>query len=234
MPAPLSVAVAQPVCVPHDVERNAGAHATLIRRAGARLVVFPELSMTGYHVDAPPVGLDDPDLAPVVAACADAGAVALVGAPVACGGDTFLAMLRIDASGASVAYRKRWLSLGEQARFAPGDDPSLLEVDGWRIGLGICKDTGTAAHVEGMAALGIDLYAAGVLHHQHELDEQDARGTRIARACRSPVAFASFAGRTGEGYDVAAGHSTIWQVDGQPVRRAGPRPGAVVSAVLHR
>ncbi len=234
MPASLSVAVAQPACLPLDVERNAGEHATLIRRAGARLVIFPELSLTGYHLDAPPLTLDDPALAQLVEACAQTNAVALVGAPVTSGDVTCIGMLRIDASGAAIVSRKQWLSAAEQARFTPGDAPRLTEVDGWRIGLGICKDTGTRAHHEDMAALGIDLYAAGVLHHHHELDEQDARGRRIARTCRSPVAFASFAGRTGEGYDVAAGHSTIWEGNGRPVTRAGQRPGEVVSTVLHR
>lgn len=40
-----------------------------------------------------------------------------------------------------------------------------MKLDGWRIALGICKDTGTMAHLEVVAALNFDLYAAGILHH---------------------------------------------------------------------
>jgi predicted amidohydrolase len=51
--APLRVAVAaQPPCVPYDVEANAATHAAAIRAARARVVVFPELSLTGYQLDA--------------------------------------------------------------------------------------------------------------------------------------------------------------------------------------
>ncbi len=86
----LSVAAAQPVCVAKDVVANAHAHADAIRAADARVVVFPELSLTGYELDADVVAPDDPGLAPIVEACAACDAVALVGAPVA--GD-YIAML---------------------------------------------------------------------------------------------------------------------------------------------
>ena len=47
MREPLRVAVAQPLCVPYDVGQNAVAHAAAVRAAAARVVVFPELSLTG-------------------------------------------------------------------------------------------------------------------------------------------------------------------------------------------
>jgi predicted amidohydrolase len=75
------VAVAQPPCVAHDVAANARAHASAIRTAGARVMLFPELSLTGYELDAAPVDPGDERLQPIVAACADTGAVALAGAP---------------------------------------------------------------------------------------------------------------------------------------------------------
>lgn len=76
----LTIVVAQPRCVPYDVLTNAQTHAATIRSGGARVVVFPELSLTGYELDAPPVAIDDRRLAPIVQACAETGSVALVGA----------------------------------------------------------------------------------------------------------------------------------------------------------
>ena len=230
----LSVAVGQPVCLPLDVARNAVEHARLIRRAGARLVIFPELSLTGYHFDASPIALHDSALEPIVTACAEVGTIALAGAPVRAGDDTSIGMLHIDASGAVPVYRKSWLSSEEQACFTPGGGPTPIEIDGWRIGLGICKDTGVRSHVEGVAALGIDLYVGSVLHHHREIDEQDTRAGRINRICQASVAVASFAGSTGEGYAVTAGNSGIWDAQGQQLARANDQPGEVVSASLYR
>lgn len=229
---PLTVAVAQPRCVGYDVAANARIHAEAVRLARARVVVFPELSLTGYHLDADPVALDDTALAPIVDACDATGSLALVGAPVQEQARAFIAMLRVDAAGVVVAYRKSWLGDMEAVRFQPGDGPTVLSIDGRRVGVGICKDTGAARHVAGTAALGVDAYVAGLTHRPDELPEQEARAVVIARACRAYVAFASFAGPTGEGFTDTAGSSAIWSPDGVPVARAGPEVGALARATL--
>ena len=63
-----------------------------------------------------------------------------------------------------------WLSATEAQRFAPGAKPAVLDVDGWRLGLAICKDTGIVEHAADTAALGMDAYVAAVLEHAHEAD----------------------------------------------------------------
>ena len=227
------IAVAQPLCVPCDVAANAVSHAAAVRSAGARVVVFPELSLTGYELDAPAIGVEDPRLTPLVAACAEAGSVALVGAPVAGEADrSHIAMLAVDGTGAAVAYHKMWLSTTEAERFSAGREPAALEVDGWRLGLAICKDTGIPQHAADTAALGIDAYVAGSLEFADEALILDERARRIAAAHQVWVAMASFAGSTGGGYDRAAGCSGIWTSSGVTVARAGPETGAIAHATL--
>jgi predicted amidohydrolase len=228
----LAVAVAQPPCAPYDVGANAATHADVVRRAGARLVVFPELSLTGYALDAPAMSAADPRLAPVVEACAATGSVALVGAPVLGEQGVHIAMLAVDGAGARVTYRKMWLSATEAQRFAPGATPAVVDVDGWRLGLAICKDTGIVAHAADTAALGVDAYVAAVLEHAHEAAVPDERARRVAADHRVWVAVASFAGSTGGGYAAAAGRSGIWTPEGAAVVQAGPETGAVVRATL--
>ncbi|MEU1590455.1 carbon-nitrogen hydrolase family protein [Micromonospora sp. NPDC005710] len=226
---PLRLAVVQPPCVPVDVAANALVHAAAVRAANARLVVFPELSLTGYELDAPVVSVDDPRLAPLVEACAETNAVALAGAPTV--GD-HIAMLAVTGGGATVAYRKMWLGDAEARRFRPGAAPVVLDVDGWRVGLAICKDTGVAAHADRTAALGIDVYAAGVLESARDAAMTDQRAHRIATAHRLWVAVASFAGSTGGGYREAAGRSGVWSPDGEVFARAGTDPGESVSVSI--
>lgn len=233
MRKPLRVAAAQPACTAADAARNAVVHAEVVRAAQARVVVFPELSLTGYDLDADAVRPDDRILDPIRAACAATGSIALVGAPVSDGaGAEFIGMLRVDAIGVEVAYRKSWLGGGEPERFRSGDGPTVLVVDGWRLGLGICKDTGAAQHIAGTAALGVDAYLAGLVHHPEELSEQEARAVVIARTCRAFVVFASFAGPTGDGYTTTAGSSAIWSPDGLAIARTGTQVGGVVSGTL--
>jgi predicted amidohydrolase len=233
MRGPLTIAVAQPPCAPYDVAANALTHAAAVRSAGARVVVFPELSLTGYELDAPAVTVEDRRLAPVVRACAESGAVALVGAPVhGDAGTSGIAVLAVDGGGLTVAYRKMWLGGAETGRFTPGGAPAVLDVDGWRLGLAVCKDTGVPRHASDTAALGIDAYVAGVLDSAEQTGIQDERARRVAADHRVWVAIASFAGSTGGGYADAAGRSRIWDPAGVVVAGAGPEPGAVVRATL--
>ncbi|HEX6423468.1 MAG TPA: carbon-nitrogen hydrolase family protein [Acidimicrobiales bacterium] len=230
---PLVLAVAQPACAPRDVAANVAAHAAVVRGAGARVVIFPEMSLTGYELDAPAIAADDPRLVPVVEACAEAGATALVGAPVRGeAGRAHVGVLAVDGAGATVAYRKMWLGGAECDRFAPGGEPSVVEVEGWRLGLAVCKDTGVPQHAADTAALGIDAYVAGVLETEEDIAVPDERARRVANDHRVWVAVASFAGSTGGGYDHAAGRSGIWSPDGVVVARAGPEVGAVARATL--
>jgi predicted amidohydrolase len=219
--------------VPRDVRANGAIHAQAVHDAGARLVVFPELSLTGYELEAAPVDPEGAALGPLAQACGDAGSIALVGAPIAGpGGREFIAMLAVNASGAVVLYRKRWLGQEESIRFSPGDEPAVLEVDGWRIGVGICKDTGIPEHVERLAELEIDAYCAGLVHLPEELDQQEDRALSIALRCQAFVAFASFAGPTGRGYSKTAGSSGIWSPTGEALARAGTVAGEHASATL--
>ena len=229
----LRVAVAQPLCVPYDVTQNAVAHAAAVRTAAARVVVFPELSLTGYELGAPTLTAGDPRLCPLAEACAETGSVALAGAPVPGeAGRPHIAMLAVDGTGISVAYRKLWLAEVEAERFSPGDKPAVLEVDGWRLGLAICKDVSVPQHQVDTTALGVDAYVAGTVMSADERDLQDGRASRIAARYGMWVAIASFAGATGGGYTECAGRSGLWSADGALAAQAGAEPGAMVSALL--
>jgi predicted amidohydrolase len=197
------------------------------------VVVFPELSLTGYELDADAVAPDDEALAPIVRACTEMQCIALVGAPLSGDdGRVHIGTLHMSDAGVTVAYRKSYLGGDEAKRFSPGEGPVAIDVDGWRIGLGICKDTGVAQHISETAALDVDLYAAGLVHLPEELGMQDERGVRIAHACEAYVAFASFAGPTGGHFDRTAGGSTIWARDSTPMARAGAEPGGIARAAL--
>ncbi|MFB4320472.1 carbon-nitrogen hydrolase family protein [Actinomadura sp. 21ATH] len=224
----LSVAVVQPRCAPHDVAANAVAHAQAVRAAAARVVVFPEMSLTGYELDAAPVAPDDERLAPIVAACAETGALALVGAPVP---GPHIGVLAVDGDGARVAYAKVHLHGSEIGRFVPGE-PAVLEVDGWRLGLAVCRDTGVPEHAAKTAALGIDGYVAGVVHSDDESGVLSERARRVAAEHGVWVATAAFAGPTGGGFDRTSGRSAIWSAEGELLAEASAAPDDLARTIF--
>jgi len=231
----LAVEVAQPLVLDGDLVGNVERHAAMVRTTAARVVVFPELSLTGYRLDADVVDPDDERLEPLVSACAATGAIALVGAPTAGQrGQDHLSVLAVDGDGARVVYHKLYLGGDEPDRFEPGSEPAVLDVDGWRLGLAVCRDTGVPEHAARTAALRISGYVAGVCEHAADEAIIAERASRIVADHGVWVAVASFAGSTGHGYDPAAGCSGIWASAGRAVDRAGPDVGGRAVASFGR
>ncbi|MFE4512815.1 carbon-nitrogen hydrolase family protein [Kitasatospora sp. NPDC056783] len=239
---PLTVAVAQPVRAaagrPDTVSENVARHAAAIREAGTRLVVFPELSLTGYDLAAPAIDPSDARLAPLPAACAATGAVALVGAPVAeaeADGREPIATLAVTGAGAEVVHRKTRLHGAEVERFAPGEKPVVLELDGLRLGLAVCADAADPAHAEETSALGIDAYVASALYGPGAAQAERRDGHFRDRAAAHGVwcVLATCAGATGE-YPDSSGGSGVWAPGSGLVVQAGTAPGELVRAELPR
>lgn len=229
-----AVAVVQLTSVPADVEANVAEHARLIAEAGAQgadVVVFPELSLTGYELGAiagdPALTLsrEDPRLVPLVAACATAGPVAVVGAPVASEGRRLLAALVLDGHGVRDVYGKRHLHESEAGVFAAGDRDVLLDVGGSRLALAVCFDSAHPEHATACRAAGADAYLVGA---NFAVGEEDRIAERMAARAREGglwVALAQHAGRAGT-WD-ACGGSGFWAPTGEKVVHLGQESPAL-------
>ena len=146
----MKIALAQINTTVGDLDGNRGRIVTRIaeaRNAGAELVVFPELAVTGY----PP---EDLLLRPafVRAAARATGDVAeaatgitvLVGAPLAESGHLYNACFVCEHGEITAVYRKRLLPnygvFDEERYFEAGTDVALLARDEATIGLTVCED----------------------------------------------------------------------------------------------
>lgn len=176
-PAPLTLAAAQFTPAPGDVAGNAARSAALVRAAaaaGARLVVFPELSLLAYDLDLlgrPEswVTADDPRLAELRRVCRETGTTAVVGG--AWRGDDGLprlASLALRPDGTIDAAPKVHLHGAERDSFVPAAGPTVLDVEGWRIGLAVCFDAAVPEHARAAARLGMDVYAVSALYTRGE------------------------------------------------------------------
>jgi predicted amidohydrolase len=169
---PLTLAAAQPPCTPHDVAANARAHADAIRAADARVVVFPELSLTGYFLKdlVPDVALrpDAPELADL--ARASEGVDLLVGAVLETEDARFHNAALYFSGGRLVhVHRKVYLPtyglFDEQRYFAQGDRfrvfeaplPAARQPRPWHAGVLICEDMWHLSGASLLARQGVDV-----------------------------------------------------------------------------
>jgi predicted amidohydrolase len=236
----MRVAAAQLAAVPGDVDANVAAHADLVHAAaadGAQLIVFPELSLTGYDLErigAEPAltfADDDPRLLPLQRACAATGATAVAGLPMPVpGGGRQLCALALRPADAPVRCAKTFLHHAEAEVFLAGDGPAVFAVDGRSVGLGVCFDAAHPEHARVAAAAGAELYACGAIFGAGSEDRIVEQATGRARETGMSVLFALTSGPAGP-YDTEGG-SGIWDSSGRPVVRLGDDAPALAIAEL--
>jgi predicted amidohydrolase len=241
--APLTVAAGQAGCVPLDVPANVATAAELVHRAagaGADLLVLPELFLTGYELpgivaDPAAYTLDgaDPRLDPLAAACADTRTAVVVSAPTRSPESLSISALVLGRDGGLVGrYDKQHLDDAErEAGFRTGTSGCTLTVDGWRLGLGICRDVSFPEHARAAALDGCHAYLASVLYGQGKgARQRSAFGPARALDCACFVALANHSGPSGP-YHGCAG-SGVWGPDGSLLADAGTADPGVAVATL--
>ena len=238
--APVRIALAQIDASVGDLGGNAElivARIAEAREAGAELVLFPELAITGY----PPEDLllKEHFLARAREALervaeAARGIVVLVGFPER-GFDAYNA-LAVCADGAVHSiYRKTVLPnygvFDEQRYFQVGEGGAVIDVGGVRIGLTICEDMwtpGPPASDEALAGASLILNASASPYHVGKGLERERMLAQRARDNICAVAFTNLVG--GQDELVFDGHSLIVDHEGTVVARAPQFAEALVVA----
>lgn len=230
----LTVAVVQSIAVPGDLSRSVGDHARLAIQAahkGARLAVFPELSLTGYSLAlrrADALTPDDPRLQ-MLQQVADANDIVIVaGAPVTSPTGLHIGAFCFSPRRPAVIYSKRFLHEGEEKTFAPGDGGVPLSIQDHVIGLAICAEITHSEHASECAQLGADIYAAScfITPNGYAYDTRLLAG--YAREHQMMVLMANF----GNGNEtlMSAGRSAIWSPAGALLIEGPPAGEAILIA----
>ena len=238
-PPTLRVAAAQATSVPGDVATNVATAVSLVAGAaerGARVVVLPELFLTGYDesVWRHDVSLSLPDdrLAPLSEAAGSASVIVVVGAAVLrAPNESTLSLLVVDDRGEiSAPYDKQHLCGPERDFFTAGTHGATIVVDGWDLGLGICYDGCFPEHALAATAGGASAYLVPAAYYtggEHRRDVYYA-----ARALDNGI-YVVFAGLTGTcGSGSFCGGSAVYDPEGRPVVRAGDESPAWAVADL--
>ncbi len=155
-----------------------------------------------------------------------------MGAPIHGSGSGLHRYLHVSATGVTVAYRKCFLGGEEPAHFVPGNGPVVIEVDGWRVGLGSPRTRASSSTSRELPRSMSTSVSPAWFASRPSWRSKNSERRRIAQACNSYVGFASFAGATGGGLDSTAGISSLWSPAGSAIARAGAGAGDFARATL--
>ncbi len=228
--APLRLALAQINARVGDLEGNAAKLCGQIERArdaGAELLLFPELAVTGY----PPEDLllkehflraSEEALAAVAAEAQ--GILVVVGAPERA--DDVYNGLAICADGRIIGrYRKTVLPnygvFDEERYFQAGEGGAIFELGGVRLGLTLCEDLwtpGPPASDEALAGASLLLNASASPYHAGKGVRRELMMVQRARDNLCGLAFCNLVG--GQDELIFDGHSLLLDHNGTVLARA--------------
>jgi len=240
-----SIAVAQTSPVRGDVQANLEEHLRLARIAaaeGAQVVVYPELSLTGYELALAHVlafSEDDPRLSPLLDAASSHAMTLIVGAPVRVGPRLHIGAFILSPHRPTELYTKHYLGAfppsascdgtvppAEATVFEPGDRNPLLRFGDHIAAVAVCADTGRSAHPQQAADRGARTYLASMFVIPSHFEGESARLRGHAVRHSTMVALANFGGPSGG--LASAGRSAIWSETGDLLIQLGADGAGVV------
>lgn len=240
----LTVALAQLNMLVGDIEGNAQKIITTTREqadAGADLVVFPELALTGY----PPEDLLlRPDLMVRVNAQLDLIAqvsrktAVLVGHPWPEDGTLYNALSVYAEGRLLIRYYKQKLPnygvFDELRYFSAGDKNALLELNGVRLGLLICEDLWFDAPVDALHAAGAEVIVS-INASPYDQEKPQVRQRLLEGHCRRtglPLLYLNQIG--GQDELVFDGCSKVFNAQGEMTHRLAAFAEQVEQVSLHK
>ena len=239
------LAAAQTIPIRGDVEANIQEHVRLVNAAAdaeATVVVFPELSLTGYELDlADELAFSeaDPRLEPLVKLAASRRLTLIVGAPVRIDSRLYIGAFILTADGAVDLYTKQHLGAfapsdspdgivppAEATVFDPGDRNPLVMIGGSPASVAVCADVGRPVHASAAAARGAKTYLASMFVIPSDLERDLLRLRTYAERHSMAVVFSNYGGPSG---GLPSGGCSAVYVSGELLVRLGTGSGVAVA-----
>ena len=214
----MKIAIAQIQPVKGDIPKNIRLHQKWINiaiEADADLIVFSELSLTGY----------EPELAEELALPPNAPTLDLfqqisnlhqisiaLGLPTSSERGNHISMLIFQPNRTRQVYTKQMLHQDECPYFVAGNTPLLFEVEDQQIAPAICYESLQPKHSEQAHELGATLYLASVAKAQKGIDKAFYIYPRVAQKYAMPVLMSNCIGPCDN--FLGAGQSSVWNSHG--------------------
>jgi predicted amidohydrolase len=231
----LTIAAAQSSSLKGDVAENMRRHGRFVavaKERGADVILFPELSLTGYEPTIAAdhaVALDDGLLRPLREQADRSDVVILAGCPIRSTFDKPYIGLLIFRPGQPVAaYRKRFVHSSEEPYFVASNDTVVFSARDTAIGVAICADISNPVHAADAAAHGARLYLASVAKTPEDMAKAEANLASYARKHQMAAVMANYASPSG-GF-ATGGRSAVWDETGRLVAQAEPQGESIVLA----
>ncbi|WP_417553391.1 carbon-nitrogen hydrolase family protein [Marinomonas fungiae] len=202
-----------------DIQKNLINHLENIKLSadyGADVVIFPELSLTGYELEiASQLAIDDTSsiISELSQAAIDNHVVIVSGAPLISGSDKpYIGAFISYPSGKTDFYRKQYLHAGEDNFVSAGSENYCFEIKGKKLFLGICADFTCSQHWLDANSAQVDIYLSSVLISQNGFEHDSKILKQKAIEHNLNIVMTNYIGETGGWF--SNGNSRVWDSNG--------------------
>jgi predicted amidohydrolase len=219
----MKICVAQTRPLKGDIKGNIENHKKLITVAAshkADLIIFPELSLTGYEPAlAKELAIDgtDPLLNDLQTISDKIQATIGAGVPTKSNNGLNISMIIFQPGQERKVYSKKYLHADEDPFFVSGDNLQGLKIKGADIALAICYELTIAEHTENALKHGAQIYIASVAKHASGVEKSEKILSDIARKYSIPVFMSNSVGPSDD--FVAAGKTSAWNKQGDLIEQ---------------
>lgn len=203
-----------------DIEGNLDKHLMLIESVLEKkpdLLMFPELSLTGYEPELArnlAIHPDDSRLTPLQKISDEHHVILCVGSPTVNNNDLFISMIIFQPNKERITYSKQYLYPTEKDIFTAGNTPCILSYDEEnRIAPAICYELSNNEHADYARKMNATAYMASVLNSVNGVAADLERLSHVAVTNQMTTFMTNYIGESG-GYE-CAGKSSIWNSKGE-------------------
>lgn len=214
----MKIALAQIPAEKGNIEFNLALHRKMIHGAAGAdvdVIIFPELSLTGYEpelAEALAMSPDDPRLQVFQDLSAQHRITIAAGAPIKTKEGPAIGLLKFQPQQQPGIYFKTFLHADEESFFVSVNNDTLLLDDRAAIALSICYEISVPEHVERAAGEGAKYYVASVAKFTNGIEHALQRLSNIAQRYRLRVLMVNAIGPADGA--VCAGKSSVWDEHG--------------------
>ncbi|MCW8349289.1 carbon-nitrogen hydrolase family protein [Vibrio sp. ZSDZ65] len=223
MASSINISLAQVPVFKEDIVANIEQHLVAIEASvslGADLVVFPELSLTGYELKSLAklaLGKLPSNFSHLSQAASKHNISVIVGCPLV-SGDSLkpsIGAVVCHPDGNVEFYDKQHLHDGEHEYCSSGSEDYFLTIKGYKVALAICADFSCPEHAERAKRLGADVYLVSALISTAGYSTDAKLLSDIAATNGMPVLLSNHISPTG-GWSVC-GNNAVWNNEGKLV-----------------
>ena len=205
-----------------DIASNLLDHYRLIALAaqkGANLIVFPELSITGYEREnaaALAFTKDDYRIDHLKELAVDHNITIIAGAPIQNESELYIGEFVIFPDNSVSIYTKQFLHEGEDAFFQPSFDYNpMIVIEDQKISFAICADIDHTLHAENAAQKETSIYIASIFFSPNGIPNAYSHLQSYAQQHKMNVLMSNFSGESWG--SPSGGKSAFWNNKGELV-----------------